>query len=78
MAVTPILSWNEAAFAEAYGDKAGEKFAPRSPIERAVIAFVKPHLLPLEQEFFDENRFKVTFRPFDWNLNDLTGGGRRQ
>jgi hypothetical protein len=78
IAVTPILSWNEAAFAESYGDKAGEKFATRSAIERAVIAFVKPHLLPLEQEFVDENRFKVTFRPFDWNLNDLTGGGRRQ
>jgi hypothetical protein len=78
IAVTPIFSWNEAAFAAGYGDKAGEKFATRSPIERAVIAFVKPHLLPLEQEFVDENRFKVTFRPFDWNLNDLTGGGRRQ
>lgn len=78
IAVTPIFSWNEAVFAAGYGDKAGEKFTARSPIERAVIAFVKPHLLPLEQEFVDENRFKVTFRPFDWNLNDLTGGGRRQ
>ena len=46
----------------------------RSPIERALIAFITPHILPLEQEFLDENRFKVTFQPFDWRLNDLTGG----
>jgi Protein of unknown function, DUF547 len=78
VAVTPIISWNEAVFSQAYGEKAGEKFVSRSPIERAIVAFIKPHLLPLEQDFVDENRFKVTFRTFDWNLNDLTGGGRRQ
>jgi Protein of unknown function, DUF547 len=71
---TPILSWHEAEFVEAYDkDKAG-KFGSRSPIERALIGFITPHLLPLEREFIDQNQFKVTFHPFDWRLNDLTGG----
>ena len=74
VSATAILSWHEAAFVAAYASKAGEKFASRSPIERALIAFVMPQLLPLEREFIDENRFKVTFQDFDWRLNDLTGG----
>jgi uncharacterized protein DUF547 len=71
---TPILSWHEAEFVEAYEKKAGDRFGPRSPIERALIGFVMPQLLPLEREFLEQNKFKVTFHPFDWRLNDLTGG----
>ena len=74
VSTTPILSWNEAQFVSAYGSQAGERFAARSPIERALVAFITPQLLPLEREFVDENRFKVTFQNFDWRLNDLTGG----
>jgi hypothetical protein len=71
---TPILSWHEAEFVDAYDkDKTG-KFESRSPIERALIGFITPHLLPLEREFIEQNQFKVTFHPFDWRLNDLTGG----
>jgi hypothetical protein len=39
-----------------------------------MIAFITPHLLPLEKEFLRENQFRVTFHDFDWRLNDLTGG----
>jgi hypothetical protein len=39
-----------------------------------VVAFVAPHLLPLENELLRKNEFKVTYHPFDWRLNDLTGG----
>lgn len=74
VSTTPIVSWHEAEFVAAYGGKAGERFATRSPIERALIAFITPHILPLEREFVDENRFKVVFQQFDWRLNDLTGG----
>jgi len=48
--------------------------AGRSPIERAIVAFVTPRLLPLEKEFLQKNEFKLTYHPFDWRLNDLTGG----
>ena len=73
MSATPILSWREQEFVAAY-DKADPVFATRSPIERALIAFIKPNLLPLEKEFVGKNQFKVTFHEFDWRLNDLTGG----
>ena len=74
ISATPILSWHEAAFVAAYDKDQKGRFSARSPIERALMAFILPHLLPLEQEFAEENKFKVVFHPFDWRLNDLTGG----
>jgi hypothetical protein len=74
MSVTPIVSWHDAEFIAAYDKGATGPYAARSPIERAMIAFVAPRLLPLEKEFVQKNEFKVTYHPFDWRLNDLTGG----
>lgn len=74
ISLTPILSWREAAFVAAYDPGATGPFAERSAIERAVIAFITPLLLPLEKEFVRQNAFRVLFHPFDWRLNDLTGG----
>jgi hypothetical protein len=73
MSVTPIISWREAEFIAAY-DHADPTFAQRSAIERAILTFIKPSLLPLEKEFVQQNAFKVQFHEFDWRLNDLTGG----
>jgi hypothetical protein len=74
VSLTPILSWHQAEFVAAY-DKGGEgPLAQRSPIERAAVAFITPNLLPLEKELVQKNEFKVTYQPFDWRLNDLTGG----
>ena len=74
VAVTPIFSWREAEFVAAYADKADAVFAQRSPVEKAVIAFITPHLLPSEKELVRKNEFKMTFLEMDWRLNDLTGG----
>ena len=74
--VTPILSWHEAEFVAAYDKGAVGPLAQRGPIERALVAFVTPHLLPLEREFLQKNTFRVTYHSFDWRLNDLTGGSR--
>jgi hypothetical protein len=74
ISVTPILSWREAEFAAAYDPGASGTFAQRSPIERAIVAFITPRLLPLEKEFIQKNAFRVVFHAFDWRLNDLTGG----
>jgi hypothetical protein len=73
--VTPIISWHEAEFVEAYDKDAAGTLSQRSPIERAIVAFVMPRLLPLEKEFVQKNEFRVAFQTFDWRLNDLTGGG---
>jgi hypothetical protein len=70
-----IFSWREKEFAAAYPDNAPAAFAARSPIERAVIAFVLPRLLATEKEFIARNTFQLTYSPFDWTLNDLTGRG---
>jgi hypothetical protein len=74
VSVTPIFSWREAEFVAAYADKADAVFAQRSPIEKAVIAFITPHLLPSEKELIRKNEWKMTFLEMDWRLNDLTGG----
>lgn len=75
--VSSIFSWREKEFAAAYADKAPAPFASRSPIERAIIAYVLPNLLPSEKEFLAKNNFQVVYLPFDWTLNDLTGRGGR-
>ena len=74
LSVTPILSWREADFVAAYEGKADDRFKQWSPVERAILGFIGPRLLSLEQEFVEKNEFKVVFHPFDWRLNDLTGG----
>ena len=72
--VTPIVGWREAEFIATY-DKGGDgPMKSRSPIERAVVAFITPHLMPLEKEFVRKNEFRVQYHAFDWRLNDLTGG----
>jgi hypothetical protein len=74
--VSAIFSWREKDFVAAYADKAAAVFSTRSPIERAVLAFVEPRLLTTEREFVAQNTFKVEYIPFDWDLNDLTGRSR--
>ena len=74
--VSAIFSWRERDFVAAYAETADARFASRSPVERAVLAFVEPKLLTTEREFLAKNQFQVVFRPFDWALNDLTGRGR--
>lgn len=75
--VTPIVSWREAEFVQAYDTGSTGPYAQRSPVERAVIAFITPRLLPLEKEFVQKNEFRMGFQQFDWHLNDLTGGRPR-
>jgi hypothetical protein len=71
--ISPIISWHDAEFVAAY-DKSDATFVQRSPIERAVIAFITPSLLPSEKEFVQQNQWKMAFLDMDWRLNDLTGG----
>ena len=77
IAVSSIFSWREKEFAAKYADAAPPAFASRSPIERAVIALLQPKLLTIEREVISRNTFHLTYIPFDWTLNDLTGRGER-
>jgi hypothetical protein len=77
VSVSAIFSWRDKEFTAAYADKAPAAFAARSPIERAVLAFIQPKLLTTEKEFLDKNAFRMAYTRFDWTLNDLTGRGGR-
>ena len=72
--VTPIISWREAEFVKVYDKGPQGPYAQRSPIERAVVAFITPHLFRIEKEFVEKNAFQLSFHTLDWRLNDLTGG----
>ena len=61
----------------AYADKAAPAFASRSPIERAILAFVQPKLLQTEREFLEKNTFQLAYQAVRLALNDLTGRGDR-
>jgi hypothetical protein len=74
VSLTSIMSWHDAEFIAAYDKGPEGPLAQRSPIERAVVAFIAPNLLPLEKDLLKKNQFKVTYHPFNWLLNDLTGG----
>ncbi len=58
VSVTPIFSWREAEFVAGYDPGATGTFAQRSPVERAIVAFVLPHVLRLEKELIQKNQFK--------------------
>jgi len=72
-----IFSWREKDFVAKYGSAVREPFQERSELERAVLGFVWPKMLTTEKEFLTENRWQMTFKPFDWSMNDLTGRGGR-
>jgi hypothetical protein len=77
LVASPIFSWREKEFVEAYAGKAPPLYQSRSPIERAILAFVQPKLLQTERDFLEKNMFELGYKPFDWTLNDLTGRGDR-
>lgn len=72
--LSPIIGWHEPEFAGAYAETGDARFASRSPLERAAVALVLPHLYPLERQFLERNQFTVRYMPFDWTLNDLSRG----
>jgi Protein of unknown function, DUF547 len=71
LSVLPAFSWREASFVETFAEKANALFKDRSPLERAVLALIEPHLFGAEADFLEKNAFKMEFHSFDWRLNDL-------
>ena len=74
LAVTPLFGWREPQFTETLGQQELAANPGRTPLERAILVLIKPHVLPMEREFLAQNKFKLTYQPYDWRLNDLTGG----
>jgi hypothetical protein len=72
LGVSPIFSWRAKAFIDAYAGKSLDLPA-RTPIELAIVGFLKPYLLKSEQEFLAKNTWKLAYLDFDWQLNDRSG-----
>jgi hypothetical protein len=72
LSVTPLFSWREPVFVASFADKAHDIFKQRSPLERAVLGLIQPHLVRSEAEFLEQNTFRMVFQDFDWRLNDLS------
>lgn len=68
--ISAIIGWHEQEFVAAYG-QADPRYAARSPIEQAVVKLVMPHLYPSERRFLERNEFRMSYKAFDWRLNDL-------
>jgi hypothetical protein len=68
--ISPIFSWDAKSFVAKYADETGP-YAGRSPIERAVLAYIGGDLLGTEKSFLQANTFRVEYQSFDWRLNDL-------
>jgi hypothetical protein len=77
LSVTAVFSWREAEFVKAFGGDTQAAYPGRSPLERAILHVLAPHFLPGERQSLAKNDFAVRFTPFDWQLNDLTGGRPR-
>ena len=77
MRVSSIFSWRREQFVAGYAERASVGFSSRSPVERAVLAFIDPKMLSGEREFLTKNSFKMEYLPFDWSLNDLAARNAR-
>lgn len=77
MRVSSIFSWRREQFVAAYAERASVGFSSRSPVERAVLAYIDPKMLSGEREFLTKNSFKMEYLPFDWSLNDLAARNAR-
>jgi hypothetical protein len=76
LTASAIFSWRQQEFI-AGARQASETFGTRSPIERAILAFVAPKLTTTERDFLEKNTFRLAYGTYDWTLNDLTGRGGR-
>ena len=72
LSVSPIFSWRAKAFIAAYADKSLD-LPGRTPIELAIVGFLKPYLLKSERDFLEKNTWKLVYRDYDWKLNDRVG-----
>lgn len=71
--VSPLLGWRQDAFIATFASS-GAGWVGRTPLEQAIAGMASPKLFQNEREFLMQNTFQLQYGPFDWRLNDLTGG----
>jgi hypothetical protein len=70
LTLTPLIGWRAPAFERTFLQGAGDRWAQRTPLERAVVAMVLPFLLPREQALVEGDTFRLAYGEFDWSLNE--------
>ena len=73
LTVSPLFGWRQDAFIASFA-ASGQQYAGRTPLEQAIAGMAAPNLYPQERDFLMQNTFQLQYGPFDWRLNDLTGG----
>jgi hypothetical protein len=73
LVVSPLFGWRQDAFIASFA-ASGQAFSGRSPLEQAIAGMASPKLFKEERDFLMQNTFQLQYGPFDWRLNDLTGG----
>lgn len=73
LVVSPLFGWRQDAFIASFA-KAGERYVSRTPLEQAIAGMAAPFLFQSERDFLQQNTFQLKYGPYDWRLNDLTGG----
>ena len=71
--VSPLFGWRQEAFIASFA-ASGQQYTGRSPLEQAIAGMAAPKLYPNERDFLALNTYQLQYGPFDWRLNDLTGG----
>jgi hypothetical protein len=69
--VSPLFSWREPALVASFAAAAPNWLRGRSPLERAIVSLVGPHLTRSEAVLVEQNTFRLRFGEFDWRLNDF-------
>lgn len=71
--VNAVIGWHSERFASSFvgSDDDG---TGRTLVERAIVALIAPVLFQSERNYLAENTYRLSYREFDWRLNDLTGG----
>ena len=71
--VNAVLGWQAERFASSFAESDADETG-RTLFERAVLALITPVLFRSELNYLAENTYRLSYREFDWRLNDLTGG----
>ena len=73
LVVNAVFGWQAKRFESSF-DGREDDGTGRTLLERAVLAIIAPVLFPSERSYLAENTYRLSYREFDWRLNDLTGG----
>jgi hypothetical protein len=71
LTISPLFGWRASAIERTFLPQAGDRWAQRTPLERAVAAMASPFLFARERDLLAADTFRLEYGEFDWSLNEL-------